>query len=76
LNPADKYLIIQDERDGVITVSCTPTDQTNVKKEFQSQLQSVNGEIDILQIHKDELTAKIADLKLQKTELQSIIDGL
>jgi len=43
--PADKYLIVQDDNNGVITVTCTPSDQDNVKKEFQSQLEGVNGEI-------------------------------
>lgn len=74
--PADKYLIVQDDNNGVITVTCTPSDQDNVKKEFQSQLEGVNGEIDILQLQKDELTTKIADLKTQKAELQTIIAGL
>lgn len=36
--PADKYLIVEESKDGVITVTCTPSDQDNVKKEFQYQL--------------------------------------
>ena len=74
--PADKYLIVQDEQDGIVSVTCTPSDQDNVKKEFQSQLEGVKAEIDILQGQKDELTAKIAALKAERDELVTIIQGL
>lgn len=73
--PANDYLIQQEEgAGGVITVVCSPTDQ--VKKEFQSQLQSVQGEIAILQGQKDDLTAKIAALKQEVKDLEKIIQDL
>lgn len=72
--PADNYLIQQEDRDGVIVVTCTPSDQ--LKLEFESELNGIIGEIAILEGQKDELTAKIQALKQQKKDVENIIAGL
>jgi len=73
--PGGAYLISEEvSANGVITLTCIPTDQQ--KKEFQSQLDSIQAALNEAQAQKVAIQAVIDDLQAQKTDIKKIVDTL
>lgn len=73
--PAGAYLISEETTDnGVIILTCVPTGEQ--KKEFQSQLDSIQAALNDAQAQKAAIQAVIDDLQAQKTDIKKIVDTL
>ena len=73
--PAGEYLISEETTDtGVIILTCVPTDQQ--KKEFQSQLDSIQATLNNAQEQRAYINTLIDDLQAQKSDIKKIVDTL
>lgn len=73
--PPGDYLIVEEITDaGVVIITCTPSDQ--IKKEVESKLNGVKGEVATLEIQGDEIDDILTAKQTEQAELQTILDGL